>query len=174
MIRTVFISFALTISGVSLSGCGFTPVHQMTANGSVLQDIVIEVEKAEDVTNNQAGFLLTQRLRDRMGNGGAAPKYRLQVEPDYSRRRLGITDQDVASRYDITVKAKYRLIDAKTGDQLTRGDVSSVSTFGAPTGPYGVITADNVGVEQASKETADKLIRELARYFANKDAQTDT
>jgi len=169
MIRTLFISLALTTSGLILTGCGFTPVHQGTANGSVLQDIFIQVDKGNDVTNNQAGFLLTQRLRERMGNGGAAPKYRLEIEPVYSRRRLGITDQDVASRYDISVKANYRLYDTKTGDQLTRGDVSSVSTFGAPIGPYGVITADNVGVEQASKETADKLIRDLARYFANQD-----
>ena len=170
MIRTALLSLAaLTLSALTLSGCGFTPVHQSTANGTALQDIVISVEKGDDVTKNQAGFLLTQRLRDRMGDGGTAPKYRLEITPDYTRRRLGITDQDVASRYDISVKAKYRLLDAKTGDQLNRGDVTSISTFGATSGPYGVITADNVGVEQASQETADKLIRELARYFARQN-----
>ncbi|WP_427453278.1 LPS assembly lipoprotein LptE [Litorimonas sp. WD9-15] len=169
MIRALFISLALTSSGLVLSGCGFTPVHQSTANGSLLQDINVQVEKGDNVADNQAGFLLTQRLRDRMGDGGVAPRYRLEIEPDYSRRRLGITDQDVASRYDITVKAKYRLYDAKSGDQVARGDVSSISTFGAPIGPYGVITADNVGIEQASRETADKVIRDLARFFANQD-----
>jgi len=83
MIRTALLS----LSALALSACGFTPVHQSTANGSALQDIAITVEKGDDVTKNQTGFLLTQRLRDRMGDGGATPNYRLEITPDYSRRR---------------------------------------------------------------------------------------
>lgn len=168
MTRTTLLSlFALTLSAITLTGCGFTPVHQTAAGGgSVLQDVYVDLQKGDNIADNQAGFFLTQRLRDRMGENASTARYTLQIEPDYGRRRLGLTNEDVASRFDITVKAKYRLLDTKTGDRLASGDVSAVSTFGTQQGPYGLITADNVGVEQASSETADKLIRELAIYFS--------
>ena len=104
-----------------------------------------------------------------MGNGGAAPQYRLEFTPDYRRRRIGITDDDIASRYDITVRAKYRLIDAKSGDSVHSGSVSSINSFGATTGPFGVITADSVGIEQTSQETDDRVIRDLALYFSREN-----
>ena len=90
----------------------------------------------------------------------------------YKRQRLGLTNADVASRYDITVRANWVLVDTKTGDKLERGTSRSTVSFGAPDGPFGVITADNVGVEQTAKETADKLIIDLARYFSSEKAQT--
>lgn len=163
MIRAFFIS----LTALTLSACGFTPVHQsVSGSGSQLQDIEVTAIKTNDIAENQAGFIMTQRLRDRMGNGGAAPQYRLEITPDYSRRRIGITDDDVASRYDITVRAKYRLIDTKSGSAVHRGNISSINSFGATTGPFGVITADSVGIEQASQETADRVIRDLALYFS--------
>ena len=86
--------------------------------------------------------------------------------------RLGLTVGDVASRYDITVTAKWELIETATGKSLKKGRTSSVVTFGAPSGPYGVITADNVGVEQAAKETADKLVVEIAKLYARKKSRS--
>lgn len=159
-------ALALSFSATFLAACGFTPVHQTSADGSNLRDIYVQLEKGANVADNQAGFAMTQRLRDRIGVNSTTPKYTLEIEPRYRRALLGITDQDVASRFDITVTAKYKLLDTKTGDELSSGSVSSISTFGAARGPFGVITADNVGVEQASSETADRLIVELARYFA--------
>lgn len=166
MIRAFFISFI----ALALSACGFTPVHQSVGgSASQLQNIEITTIETNDISENQAGFIMTQRLRDRIGHGGVAPRYRLEIKPDYSRRRIGLTDADVASRYDITVKARYRLIDTKSGDAVHRGEVSSINTFGATTGPFGIITADSVGIEQASQETADKLIRDLALYFSREN-----
>ena len=52
---------------------------------------------------------------------------------------------------------------------MKRGNTTTKTTFGAPEGPFGVITADNVGVEQAASETADKLILELAKFFASRN-----
>jgi len=95
--------------------------------------------------------------------------YRLQITPRYRRSRFGLNNADVATRYDITVSAQWVLFDTKTGDRLNRGETRSTTTFGAPSGPFGVITADNVGVEQAATETADKLILDIARYFASED-----
>lgn len=165
MIRAFLIGFSLFLSS-ALSGCGFTPLHQAVGSSAPLANINVDMLKGPSVVDNQAGFFVTQRLRERIGTQSEDAKYRLKITPNYRRSRLGITDADVASRYDIRVSASWDLVDAKTGKSLKKGRTSSVTAFGAPDGPYGVITADNVGVEQAAGETADKLIVELARHFA--------
>jgi LPS-assembly lipoprotein len=148
-------------------------MHGTTGANAPLANIKIQMAKGSDVVDNQAGFFVSQRLRDRIGTSSEGAPYTLQIKPRYTRRRLGLTSADVASRYDISVSAGWELVDSKTGATLSKGASTSTVTFGAPEGPYGVITADNVGVEQSAKETADKLILQLARYFAaeNKKAK---
>lgn len=163
--RTLFLSLSL-LSGGILSGCGFTPMHASAPDGTSLSDISVSLVKGSRISDNQAGFFLTQRLRDRLGKASAASPYEIKVVPTYRRTRLGLTEGDVATRYDVTVRVKWELIQTKTGKVVDKGVTSTVSTFGAPEGPYGVITADNIGVQQASKQTADKLVIELASYFA--------
>ena len=170
MIRALFMAFALSSSlagAALLTGCGFTPMHATSPASAKLADIQVDMKKGSDVVDNQAGFFVTQRLRDRIGNASAASPYRVEITPIYRRSRFGLTDADIASRYDITVSTQWTLLDTKTGDTLDKGTTSSTSTFGAPEGPFGVITADNVGVEQAAKETADRLILDLARALAS-------
>lgn len=144
-------------------------MHATSPANSNLMDIQVDVKKGADVIDNQAGFFLTQRLRDRIGNAPDTAPYRVEITPIYRRSRFGLTDADIASRYDITVTSNWVLVDTSTGKTLEKGRTSTTETFGAPDGPYGVITADNVGVEQAAKETADKLILELARALARQN-----
>ena len=169
MIRKYLKQLSLTLSLIiagALAGCGFTPLHSTGGAATSLADIDIALNKGSSVVDNQAGFFVLQRVRDRIGAPSEASPYLLKITPVYRRRRLGLTSGDVASRYDITVTANWTLVDTKTGDRLERGRSASTVSFGAPDGPFGVITADSVGVEQASQETADKLIVDLARYFS--------
>jgi LPS-assembly lipoprotein len=168
MMRALFIPLALLLSG-GLSACGFSPMHGSAGATAPLANMVVQMEKGSDVVDNQAGFFLAQRLRDRIGVSSDAAPYTLNITPRYSRRRLGLTSGDVASRYDVSVTATWDLIDSKSGKSLEKGRTVSIVTFGAPEGPYGVITADNVGVEQSAKETADKVIVQIARYFAEEN-----
>ena len=169
MMRTFFTSLTCLLA-LFLSGCGFSPMHTAANSNTSLANLDIQLEKGSSVVDNQAGFYVTQRLRDRIGTSNETTPYALKITPIYSRSRLGLTDADVASRYDITVVARWALVDKKTGKMVKRGRASARSSFGAPEGPYGVITADNVGVEQSAKETADQLILQLARYFASEKA----
>ena len=168
MMRKFLIPLSLFVTA-ALSGCGFTPLHATTGASGSLTDIDIDMLKGPNVVDNQAGFFVTQRLRDRIGTATDVAPYRLQITPRYRRTRFGLNNADVATRYDITVTAQWVLVDTKTGDRLKRGETRSTTTFGTPSGPFGVITADNVGVEQAATETADKLILDIARYFASED-----
>jgi LPS-assembly lipoprotein len=160
MIRALF----LGLSALALSACGFSPMH---ATGETsLANIAVELKKGPDVTDNQAGFYMTQRLRDRIGKASDTPDYVLRLGPRYNRGRLGITGDDVASRYDVTLSSTYELVQSQTGKVVDRGRVSAITTFGAPAGPFGIVTADDTGTRQAAKEIADRLVIVLAKHFA--------
>jgi len=109
-------------------------------------------------------FLLKQSLRDRFGDNSAT-KYTLNISPKISRRSLGISDDDVASRYDLAMTARFELVDNKSGKGVFKDSVRAVSTFAAPRDPYGRISAENNATEQVASETADRIIIRLARYF---------
>jgi len=169
MRKTAFISSLLLGAIVlPLSGCGFTPMHAPSgfagAQSANLSQVRIEVSDGKDENDKEAGFYLLQRLQDRTGvNSGP---YVLEVTPRWTRRRLGISADDVASRYDGSVRADYKLIEAKTGNVLDRGRISATSTFGASRDAYGVIASNDAAMRNTAEEAADRLIIQLATYFS--------
>jgi len=155
-----------------LTACGFRPLHQEIAPATAtelapLTSIRIDAGYRDDSDDKRAAYLITQALRDRLGADAATPRYTLELTPRVSRGGLGVGSNDVASRYDYNIYTAYALIDADTGDRITRGQVYSVATFGAPRDPYGRIAAEVNAAEQASKQAADEIITELALHFAD-------
>ena len=105
-----------------------------------------------------------QRLRDRIGENSG--KHILDLTPRLSRQRLGLSADDVASRYDADLEISYKLLDANSGKILDRGTVKGTTTFGAPIDPYGLVSAENNARQQISKEVADRLLVKLAGYYS--------
>ena len=168
MMKKIFLSaLALPLlTAPLLTGCGFTPLHGASAgaNAAKFEDITIQVTDGKDAGDKEAGFLVMQRLRDRVGENTG--KHILELTPSLRRRRLGISADDVASRYDSILSMKYKLIDAKSSKILDRGSVEGASTFGAPVDPYGLVAADNNAQQQIAKEVADRLLVKLAGYYS--------
>jgi LPS-assembly lipoprotein len=149
-----------------LTACGFTPMHgaSMGANAAKFEDISIQINDGRDAGDKEAGFLVLQRLRDRIGENTG--KHILELTPKLRRQRLGISADDVASRYDSILEIDYKLLDANSGKILDRGRVKGTSTFGAPIDPYGIVAADNNAKQQTAKEVADRLLVKLAGYYS--------
>ena len=160
-----FIITALTLP--LLTACGFTPLHGAGVSGSAakFEDISIQINEGRDAGDKEAGFLVMQRLRDRIGENTG--KHILELTPRLRRQRLGISADDVASRYDSILDMDYKLLDAKSGKILERGKVKGTSTFGAPIDPYGIAAADSNARQQTAKEVADRLLVKLASYYAD-------
>ncbi|WP_416878864.1 hypothetical protein [Litorimonas sp.] len=169
----VLTTACLSLGVLGLSACGFTPMHSPQAlsldGAQPLQMITVDMKDGKDVNDKEAGFFVLQRLRDRVGTNSG--KYTLTVTPSWRRGRLGISANDVASRYDGTVTANYVLTETKTGNILDRGRVTAVSTFAASRDPYGVIASNDNAIQTTAAEAADRLIVKLAGYFSDsKDA----
>lgn len=163
MIKRTFLTLA---SAALLSACGFTPVHAPTlgANSSAFKSIAVETVVNGDEIDKEAAYYLTQRLRDRLGGEGT--KHILKVTPKLRRAALGISGDDIATRYDVTISARYSLIDSASGDILDSGSVSSVSSFGAPSDPYGRIAAEKNATQTVAAENADRILLKLASYYS--------
>jgi len=157
----------LAVTAASLlTACGFTPMHgaSLGANAAKFEDISIQINDGRDAGDKEAGFLVLQRLRDRIGENTG--KHILELSPKLRRQRLGISADDVASRYDSILEIDYKLLDANSGKILDRGRVKGTSTFGAPIDPYGIVAADNNAKQQTAKEVADRLLVKLAGYYS--------
>ena len=105
---------------------------------------------------------------DRIGQGDGT--HILEITPTLIQRRQGITGDDIASRFEISLTAGYRLVDNKTGEVLTKGGLRSISSFGSPTDPYGRISAEESAAERLATSIADDLIIALSKYYADEDS----
>lgn len=159
----------LTASLFFLASCGFTPMHapKLGEDGAAFKNIQVELIEHADIANSEGSFWVQQALYDRLGTQGT--KHILSIAPSFSRAGIGISAQDVATRYDINVTVVYSLKDAKTGDLLDSGYVSATSTFGAPLDPYGRAAAEQDTTKNVATEAADRVLVRLAAYYANAD-----
>lgn len=145
----------------ALGACGFKPMHapnSFGATGISYSDISVQTVKEE-----KPDFLLKQALRDRLGDNSNT-RYILTIDPTVSRSSLGISGQDVASRYDLTMRASFTLKERKTGNIVFKNNIIATSTFAAPRDAYGTISAQNNANEQVATEAADRILMRLARY----------
>ncbi|MEP1229468.1 MAG: LPS assembly lipoprotein LptE [Litorimonas sp.] len=165
--------FIFSIMAFMLTACGFTPLHGSTSSDVKLSDLQVALAPIRDVQEREAGYYVQQRLLDRIGARDKA-KHTVTITPRVTRRRIGVTGNDVASRYDITIQVRYSLTESRTGKVLNEGRVESVSTFGAPNDSFGLIAADTNGTQQAAKELADRLILKLSTYYTQEKANAAT
>lgn len=164
--------FLLPLLALLLAACGFRPLHQ-AANpaglaGAPLRGVDVRVSAPDDSDDQRVAFLIDQALEARLGAGTPA-LYHLDIVPSASRAGLAVSPNDVATRYDYRIYARFTLSDAATGEQLLRDQVYAVSSFGAPRDPYGRIAAELSAAELASEDAADRIFTELALYFADAD-----
>lgn len=150
---------------LSLTACGFTPMHapKMTADSGNFKNIGVELIEPSETWMQEAGYHVQQSLYDRLGQNSG--RHVLKIEPKSSRRNYGLTSNDVASRYDMVVTVDYELIDTVTGKILDDGEVRSTSTFGAARDPYARISAEKDASKQAARDAADRIIVRLASYY---------
>ena len=156
----------LTLSAVLLTGCGFTPVHQAQTGftGTAYSNVRIETLNGDNPDDKEAGFHIKQSMIDRIGQGSG--EHVLEISPRLRQRRQGIRGDDVASRFEIQLRADYKLIDDKTGEVLEKGRLTSVSSFGSPLDPFGRVSAEENAAERLSADIADDLVIVLAKYYA--------
>lgn len=164
-------SALLTIFAVgnmfAMTGCGFAPLHmraQGLQGGGMYNNLDIELLAPANLSDKRAGFLLRQYIVQRTGETSEPARFRVRLKVRAWQRRLGLSGEDVSSRYDINMQADYELIESQTDTVLNKGRVQSTTSFGAPTDPYGLEAAESHALEIIAADVADRVLARLAAY----------
>lgn len=139
----------------ALGGCGFQPVYGPGGPAAGIRNAV-----ALDPPRDEAGFALVRRLEERLGLPDA-PHYRMAVRLYVDEQELGVTPDQVITRYNLRGRAEYSLVDLSTGDVATSGRVSSFSSYSATGTPFATLSARRDAEDRLMTILADQIVSRL-------------
>ena len=159
--RPLLAAALLALAPLGLSACaGFQPLHATGPSQAAFSDIVVDVRDGDDEADRAAGFLIRQRLADRIQPGGE-PLYRLVVTPRSRRVGIGLTGQEFATRFDGEITASWELLRQSDGGRIARGRTRGVATYSADLDPYRLQSTSDQATQRAARDVADRLLREV-------------
>jgi len=160
---TVAILFALGLGGVTLSGCGFTPLYATPEVGSGLRAIEVKVP------HGRTAFLLGESLDDAFARDRSiAPVYRLDVTLLEKRFARGLRQDNTADRYESHVIVNYSLVEIASGKVLKTGSEPVEVSYAASGLPYAGITAQQDSEQRAADQAARRIRIDLGIFFAHR------
>jgi len=158
---------ALAAAALLAGGCTLRPLYSGGSGGAVAQAL-------QSVTvapiSGRAGYFVYGALVDRMGNGTAPSRYRLEVELDDRITGFGIRLDDAVTRERRTLRARYRLVDASLGTVLldaTAGSDAGIDVVGSE---YATVAAEQTALERLSVDIAEQIVSRVALYASRTDA----
>ncbi|HEV2080454.1 MAG TPA: LPS assembly lipoprotein LptE [Allosphingosinicella sp.] len=144
-----------------LSGCGLRPLYSGGGSGAVAQSLQsVQVAPIE----GRAGWLVRTALEDRLGSAEGTARYRLEIELDDDITGFGIRRDDSVTRERRTLRARYRLVDARLGTVLLDATAGSDAGIDVVSSEYATVAAEQTALERLSKELADQIVTRLALY----------
>ena len=152
---------ALLLS-VLLAGCGLRPLYG-GADGQAVTSVFQSVAVAP--IEGHAGWLVRNKLRDRLGSDQASPPtYRLLVTLDDNITAFGIRGDRAATYERRTLRARYQLVDAVTGAVLLDATAGSDAGIDIVSSEYATVAAEQSALERLSGQLADQIATRLALY----------
>ena len=159
---------ALSVLVLALSGCGLRPVYSGGATGEVAR-LLASVEVAP--IEGQAGWLVRNRLIDRLGSPAAARSaYRLVITLDDDLASFGIRGDRAATRERRTLRARYQLVNLATGLVVLDSSAGSDAGIDVVSSEYATVAAEQNALENLSARLADQIVARLARFAGARGA----
>lgn len=147
---------------LALPACGLHPLYEGGGSGAVARGLAgIEIAPIA----GKSGYLMTNALRDRLpGATGAASKYRLEIKLDDSIVGLGVRRDNTVTRERRSLRARYQLVDAATGETLLDATAGSDAGVDVVSSEYATIAAENTALENLTEIVADQIVTRIAVY----------
>ena len=154
----------LLVAALSVSGCTLRPLYGGGPSGHVARTLE---SVAVAPIPGRAGWLVRTALQDRLENGGgAAARYRLEIELDDNITGFGIRTDNSVTRERRTLRARYRLVDAAVGTVLLDATAGSDAGIDVVSSEYATVAAEQTALERLSVEIADQIVSRVALYAA--------
>ena len=116
---------------------------------------------------DRAGWLVRNALVDRLGGEVADPAYRLDVELDDDITAFGLRGDSSATRERRTLRARYRLVDMKSGEVVLDATAGSDVGIDIVSSEYATVAAEQTAQERLAQVIADQMVSRLALFIRN-------
>ena len=143
------------LAGLMLAGCGFQPVYGPGGSAEGFHGQV-----AIDPPRDAAGFEFVRHLETRLGLTDA-PVYRLSADLTVDEKELGITPDQVISRFQLVGRARYTLTHVETRDIVAQGIVDNFTSFSATGTPFATRSSRRDARDRLMVVLADQIVAEL-------------
>jgi LPS-assembly lipoprotein len=158
MTRAAALAFAL----FALSGCGLRPLYG-GGSGSAVASTLRSVAVAPIA--GQSGWLLRNKLVERLGESGSAPPaYRLDVTLDDNITSYGLRSDQAATQERRTLRARYQLVDVRNGMVVLDATAGSDAGIDIVSSEYATVAAEQTALENLTGIVADQIVARLALY----------
>ena len=147
---------------LALSGCGLRPLYGGGSDGAVATTLGAV---AVSPIAGQSGWLIRNKLADRLRSGGSGtPAYRLDVTLDDNITSYGLRSDRAATQERRTLRARYQLVDIKSGLVVLDSTSGSDSGIDIVSSEYATVAAEQTALENLSDIVADKILARLALF----------
>ncbi len=164
--RRLLAGLTLALTLPALGGCGFTPLYASSAVSPAMASVDVITPEG------RTGHLLSEALQDDLAVNRDRPAlYRLALAVDETRYARGLSTEQLATWYELSVRVSYSLIEISSGKTLTAGVTPVSVSYNAADDPYAGIVAQQDGQKRAAAEAAQHIRTEIAAYF---EGQTRT
>ena len=156
---------------LALGACTFRPLMHATGDESVRGEL-----EAVSITglDGRLGQLVRNALLDELNPTGAdvPQRYILQVELQRSAQALGIQIDNVITRFNLALTARFQLLDATSGETLYQSRVQRVASYNVSLAPYATLAAEVDAERRIAREVGDNIGTQLAVHFARQPTPT--
>lgn len=159
-----------------LSACGFRPLYGTYGANPGAQRIFSSIY-VPPIKLQHAGYDLRNSLIDLLeaSPSPANAIYQLNVTLHETRQGVAVQTNSAITRYNYTLDARYRLIDARTGKVVTSGHQSTLSAYNvmpsSSTSAYSTLMARRDAQKRAADDIAQRIRLDLGVYFSQNAAR---
>jgi LPS-assembly lipoprotein len=146
----------LLLSLAALAGCGFSPA---LAPGSAARSLMGAVEIAAPTNRNS--FNLVKQLELNLGPA-QNPRYALRYGVDTSTAGVAITSSQETTRYHVTGKANFSVLDLNSGAVVSSGKVQNFTAYSATGSTAATLSARDDAYARLMVMLADQISTRLS------------
>ena len=148
-----------------LGSCGFRPLLRAEDAEPGVREELAAVEVPG--LTGRIGYLVRDSLLEQLNPVGiqVPERYRLDIRLRERTSALGIQLNNTITRFNLTLTARFSLIDVSTRRILYRAVTRRVASYNAIRAPFAELSAERDAERRAAREVSTDIRTQLALHF---------
>jgi LPS-assembly lipoprotein len=160
-------------AALTLGGCGFRPLYATESTPAGISVYFEQIYVAD--IGGRTGRVLRNQLMDAFTPAGT-PKlaaYRLEIELKDTKEGLAIQENADITRYNFTLAANYKLVDAANGQVMNTGVSRAIAGYNVVNEQFSTQIAQRDAEERAARELGEDIRLRLGVFFEKRFGLTN-